>query len=89
MDLFKRVFPTSQVDTVNSFSEESFILAALLLKITKEPGILLSDLTTFINEYITQHNYSKQLGVQSIYKLVGFELVIIDRTSKESIVQLK
>lgn len=70
-------------------SKEAIIITPILLKLFNEKQVKLSALTTFVEELAKKHNLTERQAIQSIYKLVAADLVVIDRTHKDSLVKLK
>lgn len=49
----------------------------------QEEEMTLENLTNFVQAYANEINYSEQEAVKSIFKLVGQDLVAIDRTRND------
>ncbi|KAI9481712.1 MAG: hypothetical protein EXX96DRAFT_567754 [Benjaminiella poitrasii] len=91
LERFNELFPAN-TETDTSFfkvNEEANVLTTILLQLLACQNMPLADLTLFIQDYAKQHNLSEGEAVQSIYKLVGLDLIAIDRTQNDSICSLK
>lgn len=65
-------------------SNEIKVSASILMKLyNQEEEMTLENLTNFVQAYANEINYSEQEAVKSIFKLVGQDLVAIDRTRND------
>ncbi|KAG2209060.1 hypothetical protein INT46_011458 [Mucor plumbeus] len=93
IDQFNALFPNNTMTNTSFFdiTQESNMLTAILLKLhdnNEDKSMTLANLTQFSQDFAKQYGYSEQEAIQTIYKLVGLDLVNIDRSQKESIVRL-
>ncbi|KAI7899213.1 uncharacterized protein BX663DRAFT_215482 [Cokeromyces recurvatus] len=91
LEIFNELFPDNKEINTNFFkvNEEANVLTTILLQLYSNNNMTLMDLTEFIQNYAKQHHFSEEEAVQSIYKLVGLDLLVIDRTQNDSICTLK
>lgn len=93
IDQFNALFPNNTMTNTSflDITQESNMLTAILLKLhdnNQDRSMTLANLTQFSQDFAKQHGYSEQEAIQTIYKLVGLDLVNIDRSQKESVVRL-
>lgn len=90
-----QLFPeNSDIPQDTSFfkiSNEVNICTSILMKLyDQKEEMTLESLTTFVQDYAKELNFSEKEAVKSIFKLVGQDLVLIDRTRNDySTVKLK
>ncbi|CAO3619508.1 unnamed protein product [Mucor hiemalis] len=90
-DGFNKIFPHNQHTTVPKLelSKDAIIMTPILLKLYEEGQVKLSTLTSFVEDLAKKHEFTERQSIQCIYKLVAADLLIIDRTHKDSLVKLK
>lgn len=70
-------------------SKESVKLTAILLKLYTEGDMTLQNLAAYMEDFAKEHGLTKEPTNTAIYSLVAANLVVIDRTHKDSLVKLK
>lgn len=85
------VFPHITSTTVSQLllSDTSSTITAILLKLYDEEDMTLQNLVTYVEDFSKEHGVSNESTHTVIYSLVAADLVVIDRTHKDSLVRLK
>lgn len=70
-------------------SKDASIVTPILLKLFEEGQVKLSTLTSYVEDLAKKNGFTERQSIQCIYKLVAADLLVIDRSHKDSLVKLK